>query len=274
VGSAVPQTLPAEFAEPLRRVAEQTRSFVTRTVWYPEITSTNDVAAAFADAGAEQGLIVMADTQTAGRGRLGRSWASPSGAGIYASVILRPERPVAELLTIAAGVAIADGIEAATGLAPRLKWPNDVVIHDRTGGAGGRKVAGILAESGVSSGGSRWVVLGFGINVLPAAYPSEIAARATSLENELGRAIDRGLVLAECVSALAARYSELCAGRGQSIVSAWRLRGASMLGRQVEWESGGMLHSGVACDIDERGALIVSDGTDRIRMTSGEIRWV
>src|SRR5687768_15635257 len=129
-----------------------------RVFFYPEISSTNDVAATLADGGADEGSVVLADAQTAGRGRLGRSWASPAGAGIYASVILRPDLGVARLLTITAGVAIATGIEAATGLAPHLKWPNDVVVCDR-GGTTGRKLAGILAEAG-SAGGTRWVVLG------------------------------------------------------------------------------------------------------------------
>ncbi len=112
---------------------------------------------------------MLADLQTAGRGRLGRSWSSPPGAGIYASILLRPDPGVASLLSIAAGVAIAEAIEEVSGLSPALKWPNDVYLD---GGEADppRKVAGILAEGGVS-GGKTWVVVGFGINVLPAALP-------------------------------------------------------------------------------------------------------
>src|SRR5687767_11815562 len=116
--------LPAEFEVAIRRLPQPPAS----VYFYPQTTSTNDVAATLADRGADEGTLVLADMQTAGRGRLGRSWASPAGAGIYASLILRPELQVAGLLTIAAGVAIADAIETATGLSPHVKWPNDVII--------------------------------------------------------------------------------------------------------------------------------------------------
>src|SRR5215216_5696293 len=122
--------LPPDLGEALTRLAPRLGIFASRLLFYPEITSTNDVAASLAEDGAEEGSVVVADAQTAGRGRLGRSWVSPAGAGIYASVILRPDAQVAPLLTMAAGVAIADAIEAATGLAPHLKWPNDVVIDE------------------------------------------------------------------------------------------------------------------------------------------------
>jgi BirA family biotin operon repressor/biotin-[acetyl-CoA-carboxylase] ligase len=239
-----------------------------RVIFYPEITSTNDVAATLADAGADEGCIVIADTQTAGRGRLGRSWASPAGAGIYASVVLRPQLHVARLLTIAAGVAIATGIEAATGLAPRLKWPNDLVISERSTPTG-RKVAGILAEAGPS-----WVVLGFGINVRPAAYPPEVSSRATSLEAELGRPVDRGLVLAECLRALGTRCDRLRAGNESDVIAEWRKRAAPMAGRRVEWESDGKPVQGTAHDIDEAGALVVHGEHGVVRVISGEVRWI
>ena len=157
---------------------------------------------------------MSANAQSAGRGRQGRSWASPAGAGLYVSTILKPAQHALSLLTIAAGVAVADGIHAATGLVPDLKWPNDVFIS-------GRKAAGVLAEA-ASSGARTYVVLGFGINVLPAAYPPEVAPRATNLEREVGRAVDRGLLLAECLCSLAARYQDLESGRIESVVDAWR----------------------------------------------------
>ena len=257
-----PISLPEEFASSLRLVQERLGIFTHRVLWYPEIGSTSDVAATFADKGAEEGLVVLADRQAAGRGRLGRSWASPPGAGIYVSVVLRPSAAVAKLVTIAAGVAVTDGIESATGLSAHVKWPNDVHVS-------GRKLAGILAEGAVSH-----VVLGIGINVLPAAYPPDVAARATSIEAELGRPVDRGLVLAECLASLAARYRELNENRGASIVDAWRMRAAPMLGRRVEWESAGERHTGTAENIDDDGALIVKVGAGTLRIRSGEVRWL
>ena len=233
-------------------------------MWYADVGSTNDIALALADAGEPEGCVVVADAQSSGRGRLGRTWMSPPGAGIYASVILRPDPAATPLITIAAGVAIAEGIEAATGLPARLKWPNDVVTD------AGRKLAGILAESAAPSA----VVLGFGINVLPAAYPPDIAARATSIESELGRATDRGLILAECLAALRSRYDDLLADRRDALVAAWRTRAASTFGRRVEWDAGGMMKRGTAHDIDADGALLVRTEAALVRVISGEVRWI
>jgi BirA family biotin operon repressor/biotin-[acetyl-CoA-carboxylase] ligase len=257
-----PITIPEEFARALALARERLGIFAQQILWYPEIGSTNDIAGALADRNAPEGLVVLADRQTAGRGRLGRSWASPSGAGIYVSTLLRPSVTVATLLTIAAGVAVAEGIAAATGLSSHVKWPNDVHVS-------GRKLAGILAEGAVGH-----VVLGIGINVQSAAYPADVAARATSIETELGRHIDRGLVLAECLAALAARYRELQDGRGREVVDAWRSRAAGMLGRRVEWDSAGRQQIGLAENIDDDGALIVKVGAGTQRIRSGEVRWL
>jgi len=176
--------------------------FAADVSWYSEIGSTNDVALLMAQRGAPDGTVVGADLQTAGRGRQGRAWSSPPGSGLYVSMIVRPPAVIAPLLTIAAGVSVVEGIREATGLSMDLKWPNDVY-------AGGRKVAGILAESGLSDARLTHVVLGIGINVNHANYPPEVATRATSIERELGRTVDRGLVLASCLSALTVRYRQL-----------------------------------------------------------------
>jgi len=257
-----PLTIPEEFASALLLARDRLGIFAHQILWYLEVGSTNDIAGAMADRGAAEGLVVLADRQTAGRGRLGRSWVSPSGAGIYVSVVLRPSTTVATLLTIAAGVAIAEGITSATGLAPHVKWPNDVHVS-------GRKLAGILAEGAVGH-----VVLGIGINVQSAAYPADVASRATSIEAELSRPVDRGLVLAECLVALASRYRELQDGRGRRVVDAWRSRAASMLGRRVEWESAGIQQVGLAENIDDDGALIVKVGASTQKVRSGEVRWL
>ena len=255
-------TLPEELAGALTRARERLDTFASCILWYPEVGSTNDVAADLADRGADEGLVVVADGQTAGRGRLGRNWVSPSRAGIYTSVVLRPSSEVAALLTIAAGVAVAEGIAAATGLAADVKWPNDV--H-----AGGRKLAGILAEGAVSH-----VVLGIGINVRPASYPPDVAARATSIEAALGRPVDRGLVLAECLVALAVRYRQLQNGHGRLVVDAWRRHAAPIMGRRVEWGSAGQLQTGVADNIDDDGSLVVRIASGTCRIRSGEVRWL
>lgn len=264
------EELPAEFAGPLERAAARLEPFGRQIIWYADVSSTSDVAASLAERGAEEGLVVAANAQSAGRGRFGRTWASPPGAGLYVSLVLRPSRLVMPLVTIAAGVAIAQGIEAATGLRPQLKWPNDVC-------AGPRKLAGVLAEA-QTNGGDRssipYVVLGFGINVMPALYPPDMAPRATSLEAELGRSVDRPLVLVECLAAFAQRYRDLACGRTAGVIAAWRERAEMTLGRKVQLEAGGASHKGVAEDVDETGALLVRTSSATIRVTSGEVIWL
>jgi BirA family biotin operon repressor/biotin-[acetyl-CoA-carboxylase] ligase len=255
-------SLPPEFDEALTRAAGRLGIFGGEPLWFAEVPSTNDVALGLAERGAGEGQCVIANAQSAGRGRHGRAWASPAGAGLYLSAVLRPLPHAIPLLTIAAGLAVAEGIQSATGLMPRLKWPNDIYIGDR-------KLAGMLAEAGPD-----FVVLGVGINVLPAAYPPEIAARATSLEGELGRAVDRGLLLAECLIALAARYAELQRGGADAIVDAWRQRAAASLGRTVRWDAAGLAREGIAETIDATGALIVRTSTGPVRLISGEVQWI
>ncbi|OFW50398.1 MAG: biotin--[acetyl-CoA-carboxylase] ligase [Acidobacteria bacterium RIFCSPLOWO2_12_FULL_68_19] len=259
-----PAPLPPEFAEPLAQAAGRLGPFGRRILWYPEVPSTNDVATVLAERGAADGCVVAANAQSAGRGRHGRRWASPAGAGLYVSTVLRPGRHAMRALTIAAGVAVSEGIQAATGLEVGLKWPNDVY-------AGDRKLAGVLAEA---ADAIEYVVLGFGINVMPAAYPPDIAARATSLEDELGRVVDRGLLLAECLSALARRYGDLRGGRTGAVIEAWRRRAGRTLGRRVRWEAAGSAIEGVAENIDDTGALLVRTPAGVVAVTAGEVRWV
>jgi BirA family biotin operon repressor/biotin-[acetyl-CoA-carboxylase] ligase len=254
--------LPPDLADPLTYAAARLGRFGRQILFYDRVSSTNDVAGTLAEGGAPEGSVVIGDAQSAGRGRLGRTWSSPAGAGLYVSAVLRPDAGVIPLVTIAAGVALTQGIQAATGLRPDLKWPNDVLV-------GSRKVAGILAE-----GTLRYVILGFGINVLPAAYPREISIRATSLEGELGRAVDRGLLLVECLSSFGARYAELREGRHAAVLDAWRERAGCCLKKRVQWEAGGAQMDGIADDIDADGALLVWTPDGIVRVISGELTWL
>jgi BirA family biotin operon repressor/biotin-[acetyl-CoA-carboxylase] ligase len=239
--------------------------FATDMTWYSEIGSTNDVALVMAERGAGEGTVVGADLQTAGRGRQGRQWSSPTGAGLYVSVVLRPASGIVPLMTLAAGVAIADGIREASGLTAALKWPNDVYLS-------GRKAAGILAEAGSSDGGVSHVVLGFGINVSEASYPPDVAERATSLEREVGRPVDRGLVLACCLAALAVRHDQAMTDPRRMLAS-WRSYAISMLRRPVRCTVGSRIVTGIAEDIDDHGALIVRADAETVRVISGEVIW-
>jgi BirA family biotin operon repressor/biotin-[acetyl-CoA-carboxylase] ligase len=261
------ERVPADLLEAIQHAQPRVGAFGRAIEWHDSITSTNDVASERAERGAPEGTTVAAGEQTAGRGRHGRTWASPAGSGLYVSVVLRPARDVVPLITIAAGVAIAEGISAATGLVCALKWPNDVY-------AGARKLAGILAEGAASSSTIAHVVLGFGVNLRPAAWPPDVAARATSIETELGRAVDRGLVFAECLAAFASRYDDLQRGRGEEVIAAWRVRARPLLDRPVEWVGPHGREQGIARDIDSSGALIVDLGSGVSRVISGEVRWI
>jgi BirA family transcriptional regulator, biotin operon repressor / biotin---[acetyl-CoA-carboxylase] ligase len=262
----VTKNAPSDITEALGRAGSRLGPFGTRLSWHEEVGSTNDIAMGAAEAGIPEGFVVAANAQSRGRGRVGRSWSSPPGAGLYVSVVLRPAGPALRLLTIAAGVAIAEGVDAASGLETCVKWPNDVYV-------GSRKLAGILAEAGSSAGAVDHVVLGFGINIRRAAYPPDVAARATSIESELGRHVDRGLVLAECLAALANRYGMLQSGAADDVIAAWRRRAAMQMGRAVEWDVDGGSRQGRAEDIDSTGALLVRVEDQIVRVISGEVRW-
>jgi BirA family transcriptional regulator, biotin operon repressor / biotin---[acetyl-CoA-carboxylase] ligase len=263
--------VPEEFARALSATAARRGTFGSPLYFFLETGSTNDIAAGFAEHAAPQGTTVLAWSQTAGRGRFGRAWFSPPGAGLYVSIVCRDER-AAPFLTLAGGVAVADGIRNATGLPVHIKWPNDIVV-DGVRSAARRKLAGILAEATSTPDGLQYVILGFGINLGPAAFPPELADRATSIEVELGRPVDAAAVLAETIAVFAERFRELARGNSKSVLSRWRELAPSARGAAVEWDTIRGLVSGISAGIDDDGALLVRVD-DRIeRIISGEVRW-
>ena len=234
-------------------------------VFLPATGSTNDVAMDRCT----HGGVVVADEQTAGRGRRGHTWFSPPGAGLYVSVVLAPSTARVDpmrataLVTLAAGVALAEGMAAATGLAADVKWPNDLYVSRR-------KIGGILAERAAEG----HVVLGYGINIAASAFPPELRDRATSLESELGREVDRVHVLVETLAALSRRYDDLLAGRFDAILDAWRARAPAAEGARVAWTTSEGMRSGTTAGIDDDGALLVRID-DRIeRILAGEVAWL
>ena len=241
--------------------------------WFPSVTSTMDVGVEAAEAGAAEGLVIAAEEQTAGRGRRGRAWSSPPGAGLYLSFVLRPPLealpgPLLSLLTLGAGVAVRRAIVQASGFSPDLKWPNDVM-------AGRRKLAGILAEGLGIGSASQTVILGIGVNVLSAAqHPSEIAARVTSLEAELGRAVERELVLEELLIQVPDVYDRLRRGDPDDILRAWRAASPSAVGAAVEWRTAEGIRRGTTAGIDDGGALLVRTASGTERVVAGEVRWL
>jgi len=230
--------------------------------FYQSTGSTMDDAAEWARSGAEEGAVVVAETQTASRGRLGRRWISDSG-NLYFSVLFRPNADALPLLSPLAGVAVARSIRQVAGLYPAIKWPNDITID-------GLKVAGILAESTMSGGKIEHAVVGIGINVaLDVSLDSEIAATAASLDDLADSPVDRSELLRRILQHMDALYLDL--RRGRSPIPEWR-RWLDTLGQRVVVSHHGAINSGLAEDIDEHGNLLLrQDDGQLLTLTAGDI---
>jgi BirA family transcriptional regulator, biotin operon repressor / biotin---[acetyl-CoA-carboxylase] ligase len=266
----MPNPPPADLARALAVAMPRLGPFA-RVEYFAEVDSTNDIALARAAAGAPHGLVVTADMQRAGRGRQGREWFSPPGAGLYLSVIVRRDAwgDAPSLVTLAAGVAVARGLRAATGLTVELKWPNDVVI-----GRPWRKLAGILSES--ISVGSRMdaVVVGIGVNVRRSAFPASLAGRATAIEMETDRPVDPAACTVEMLAAFAEVVRMLGRGEHSPVVDAWKQFGrAGLGGSPVHWNDQQGARHGLARDVDETGALVVETDGRTERLVAGEVLW-
>jgi BirA family biotin operon repressor/biotin-[acetyl-CoA-carboxylase] ligase len=214
---------------------------------YRSVPSTQAIARAWAEAGAPEGAVVLADHQTEGRGRRGRAWLAPPGTSLLVSVVLRPEVPVARWpeLPLAAGCAVAEALEAEAGVSAALKWPNDVLVGDR-------KLAGILADGATGAAGGPLVVLGIGVNVSQGEgdWPPELAGRARSLAGETARVTRAGL-LGAVLARLAAWYGVLLDEGFDPVRAAWRQRG--LFGARVPLPAG----EGTAVDLAPGGELVV-----------------
>jgi len=265
---------PPDLASALESTQQARGRFGSRVFYFNQTGSTNDLAARAAERGDPEGTLFVAAAQTAGRGRLGRTWFSPPDAGLYVSTIIR-RAEVIPWVTLAAGVAVAEGIRSATGLPAQLKWPNDVVAVGSRAFSARRKVAGVLAEASSGPAGVQHVILGFGINLRAGSFPPELADRAGSIEQELGRPIDGGAVLANVLVALNDATRTLVESGGASaLLERWLALSPSARGASIEWDAGGAAsRSGITAGVADDGALLVTtaDGVERI--LSGEVRW-
>ncbi len=283
---------PAQFDSPHFGSVAGTR--FAEVEWHDEIGSTNTELLDRARRGAPEGMVLIADLQTAGRGRRGRRWTAPPGTSLMMSVLLRPPPgPLppsrAALVTLAVGLAAVDACEQASGVRPRLKWPNDLVIADSAGGgpAGGnetgrdgagrsaagqdRKLAGILAESISTQGLLSAVVVGMGLNTGWPEVPAELEGVATSLNLESGAPVDRTLLARRVLEGLEARYELLCRaadGAGAVAVLNEARRNSATLGHRVRVSldattdapaNGARSLEGVASDLDAEGRLLITD---------------
>jgi len=238
--------------------------FVKRWLLLPRVASTNDELRRLAAAGAEEGTVVLADEQTAGRGRQGRSWHSTAGAGLYLSVLLRPSDPAPAVTrwTIAAALAAAEACRATSGVDVAIEWPNDLM-------AGGRKVGGILAESRTTGSRVDELILGVGINVHHAAadFPPELRTSATSLSIAGDRRPDRGRLAAALLERIGALAEDLARGGWPEIVAGWERLAPGARGSRVRVLPAGRDEravEGVTCGLDACGALRVLGGDGRM----------
>ena len=260
--------MPKELLSADRILAGLTTSFVGRNLAYlPETGSTNAEARQLAEKGAPDGTLVVADHQTAGRGRLDRRWEAPPGSSLLLSLIFRPRLAPHQVqrLTMLGGLAAADAVEAETGLRMGLKWPNDLMI-------GGAKTGGILAEVELSGDLIRYALVGVGVNVNldPEQLPGPLLTRATSLSHELGRPVARLALLWAFLEAIETRYLTL--GDSQPGLQAEWAERLVTLGQRVTISTGGAVWQGFAEGVDGDGALLVRRaGGELERVMAGDV---
>lgn len=233
---------------------------------FKTIDSTNDFAKSLAQLGAEHGTTVISEVQTQGKGRMGRSYYSPLGMGVYMSVILRPKLSVEHslLITSCAAVAVAEAIEKVAGLDCKIKWVNDIFI-------GNKKVCGILTEASVNieQGGLEYAVVGIGLNVQNVTFPKNISDIATSIRLEKNESVSRSLLIAEILNSLEEKLANI---NDASFIEEYRKR-SNLIGKRIEVTQNEKSTLMTCLGIDELGKLLVKldDGEERA-LTSGTVR--
>jgi BirA family biotin operon repressor/biotin-[acetyl-CoA-carboxylase] ligase len=235
---------------------------------FEETNSTNDVAEKLARDGVKEGVVVFAESQTRGRGRLGRKWISPPRKGLWFSVLLRPDlRPqAATQFTVAAATALFRAIHDQTGLTPEIKWPNDILIK-------GRKVAGVLTELSAELDLVKHLILGIGVdvNLATSEFPAELRKLATSLKIESGRHVQRAALAARILNELDRDYERIHSHRFLEIADEWQQHCAT-LGRRVSIQIGERVLHGHAEALDEDGALLLRTQHGRLeRIIGGDV---
>ena len=250
-----------------------TRLLGHRVIYYETVGSTNDIAKQLAEAGEPEGTVVIADEQTAGRGRMARTWIAPARSSILMSLILRPPLAPPQLAraTMAVALGACDAIRSETHLDAMLKWPNDILLNDnprKDRGAG--KCAGILAEANILGDQIEYVIVGLGVNVnFSAKSVDGIPLEATTIADELGRSFPRIQLVQAILRAVESYYLRL--KRGDNLHGEWAARLATLhqsVRAQTPWGE----EIGVAEDVDENGALLLrrADGTT-VRLIAGDV---
>ncbi|PKN29216.1 MAG: biotin--[acetyl-CoA-carboxylase] ligase [Deltaproteobacteria bacterium HGW-Deltaproteobacteria-21] len=236
-------------------------------VVFSRIESTNTSAKSMALAGAPEGTLVIADTQTSGGGRKGRTWYSPVRDGLYASIILRPNLLLSQAgrIPIFASLAVAESLVSLGLSGVSLKWPNDILVR-------GKKIAGILTEVGAEMDAVDYMIIGVGINVNTPRFPEKLQRSATSFFLETGTRIFRNMVLTRYLTLFEKYCRVYRRGVTGRLLARWKDL-AGIMGRHVVVESAGRTSGGLVQGLDEDGALIVQDPkAGRVRVFSGDVR--
>jgi BirA family transcriptional regulator, biotin operon repressor / biotin---[acetyl-CoA-carboxylase] ligase len=234
---------------------------------FDAINSTNDLARKHLEEGAQEGLVLMAESQTHGRGRMGRSWESSPGTGVYMSVLLKPEIQPQRLplLTLLAGVAAVQAVNAFANRKAQLKWPNDILLN-------GKKISGILSEYHPTPGGGNAVIIGIGVNAnhSPSDFPEELRSIATSLRIETGRPVDRTALACALIRHLDREYNAFLQGESD-VIEKW-MHYSDMSGKKVSVTRGTAVIHGTALGLDSLGRLLIrtTDGKE-MAFDSGEV---
>lgn len=243
----------------------KTKSFGNKIYTFSTIDSTNSCARALANVGAPEGVVVYSEEQTAGRGRLGRTWISKPEENLMFSLLLRPQIPPESLnlLPLYVGVAVAQAIEKVTNLNVECKWPNDLLINKQ-------KVAGILIESALSQSKVDFVVIGVGINVNQREFPPDLMQKATSLSLEARTQIDRAHLFREILSVLEQHYTKSYATGFQSIVPFWQER-STIINKPITVSQSGTIVSGVVKGLSKEGGLVLRVNGSEKTLFAGDV---
>ncbi|HKJ68389.1 MAG TPA: biotin--[acetyl-CoA-carboxylase] ligase [bacterium] len=245
----------------------ETVQFGETLIILPTIDSTNSYARREA---LPHGAVVLAEEQTAGKGRMGRSWFAEAGQNILMSVVLKPERPLhaIQIITLAAAVAVTDAFSNHLAVDGQVKWPNDVLIA-------GNKVCGILTEGQIRGPEFLTLVVGLGCNVnqQPENFPADLLYPATSLAAELGKRIDRNQLAANIITSLEQWYRKIMDGESQEVIARWKERCAH-LNRRVKIVLDDGTKAGIFRKVSADGAAVLQlSGGDTVTVTSGDLFW-
>jgi BirA family biotin operon repressor/biotin-[acetyl-CoA-carboxylase] ligase len=262
---APPFLLPTEIKSNLK-----TKIFGKKILSYRTIGSTNDLGFRLAEGGADEGILIVADKQTKGRGRMGRSWYSPPRLGLWLSLILRPEIPPfkAPSLSICAGLALSQAIRDLYRLDAMIKWPNDCLINEK-------KVGGILLELSAELDRTNFVIAGIGVNVnhLPGDFPKNLSSKVTSIKMESGKEVSRIELLTSFLERFEAIYLDF-KNNGLTLQRKLVKKFSSLLGKKVAVKLGKEIIEGLAQDIDDNGSLIIKTKKGERAVRAGEVKAV